>query len=211
MSTHNDIDITCEKCEQDFRGTVWTAVNARQDPELKDLLLGGELNLVMCPQCGHVAFHDHFLLYHDPAAEFLAYVYPTDQEPQRAEIEQVVKTGFTDALSAFPEKEHVPYKPVVLFGLESVVEIMEEEQRRSEQSQIAETVCRQNKIPVFLLSPSDARAKHLPRAIPGAEDRRRATREQILKGIDQLLTTNPALTLYSEVKDKLEKDPTWTF
>src|SRR3954469_4499031 len=81
MSNFNDIDITCEQCGQEFRGTVWTAVHAGQDPELKVLLLGGELNLVMCPQCGYVAYHDRFILYQDPAAEIVAYVYPQAQEP----------------------------------------------------------------------------------------------------------------------------------
>ena len=56
MSAFNDLDITCEKCGEEFRGTVWTAIHAGVDPELKELLLGGELNMVMCTKCSHVAF-----------------------------------------------------------------------------------------------------------------------------------------------------------
>ena len=84
MSSFNDIDITCEQCGEEFRGTIWTAVHAKQDPELKDLLMGGELNMVMCPECSHVAYHEHFVLYQDPAAELVAYVYP---DAQREEAE----------------------------------------------------------------------------------------------------------------------------
>ena len=80
MSTFNEIDISCPNCGHEYKGVVWTAIHSAQDPELKDLLLGGEINLLMCPDCAHVAFQDHFILYQDPAAELIAYIYPHAQQ-----------------------------------------------------------------------------------------------------------------------------------
>src|SRR5438445_5008359 len=100
MSTFNDIDITCEECGEEFRGTVWVAVHAGQDPELKDLLLGGELNLVSCPECGHVTFQDHFLIYQEPAAGLVAYVYPEAQRDREAELRKLMRSGVHEAQAA---------------------------------------------------------------------------------------------------------------
>jgi len=41
MSAFNEIDATCVDCAEDFRATVWTAIHAKEDPELKDLMQGG--------------------------------------------------------------------------------------------------------------------------------------------------------------------------
>src|SRR5689334_20244816 len=107
MSTFNDIDMECEECGEEFRGTVWVGVHAGEDPKLKDLLLGGELNLVSCPQCGHVAFYDHFLIYQDPSAELVAYVYPENQKRQEDELRKMMLSGFNEAQQGLPKKDRL--------------------------------------------------------------------------------------------------------
>src|SRR3954465_13715962 len=97
MSQFNDIDIECPDCGEEYRGTVWVAIHAGQDPELKDLLLGGELNLVSCPGCLHVFYQDHFLIYQEPAAELVVYVYPEGQREQEAELQKMMVAGYREA------------------------------------------------------------------------------------------------------------------
>ena len=104
MSAFNDLDIICTQCEEEFRGTVWTAIHAGVDPELKDLLLGGELNMVACPKCGFVSFQDSFLIYQEPADELVAYVYPENQEELRPELELMMMAGFKEAQLGFPHE-----------------------------------------------------------------------------------------------------------
>ncbi len=81
MSAFNEINVTCENCGEEFKGTIWTAIHAAADPELKQLLLGGELNILFCPKCSHTFFYEHFLLYQDPRIKLVAYVYPPDRSP----------------------------------------------------------------------------------------------------------------------------------
>src|SRR5258708_36174140 len=97
MSTFNDTDIECPQCGQEFGGTVWVAVHAGQDPELKDLLLGGELNLVSCPECSYVTYQDRFMIYQEPRAELLAYIYPESQRDQQDELQKLMQAGFKEA------------------------------------------------------------------------------------------------------------------
>src|SRR5579871_5023263 len=105
MSTFNDIDITCEQCGKEFRGTIWTAIHAKQDPELKELLLGGEINLVMCPECSHVAYQDHFVLYQDPTAELIAYVYPASEHGNIETLKNMMLSGFREAQAIYETKD----------------------------------------------------------------------------------------------------------
>lgn len=209
MSTYNEIDITCEKCGDDYRGTVWTAVNAKQDPELKDILLGGELNMVMCPHCSHVAYQDQFILYQDPEAQLLAYVYPPTQQANEAELRQIMLRGFRDAQEVYEPKERLSYGPTLMFGLETLVEMLHSEEEIIEQSDVAEAVTREKRIPRLVLEPAVARSKGLPRVLPLSQESKSPTRAEVLEGIQRLLGENPALTVYEGLRKKIAADPAW--
>lgn len=211
MSNHNDIDIVCERCTSEFRGTIWTAIHAGEDPELKDILLGGELNMVMCPQCAHVSYQDHFVLYQDPQAEVVAYVYPPTAQPEVESLTKMMFKGFEDAQLAFEPKDRLTYSPVLMFGLESLVEMMTKETDWEEQADVAEAVCKEGKIAARRLGPYLARTNNLPRVLPGAAGATGPTRAQLLKGIDQLLTLNPTLTIYADLKKRVSADAGWKF
>ncbi len=197
MSSFNELDITCEDCGEEFKGVVWTAVHAAQDPELKDLLLGGELNLLMCPKCSHVSYQDHFVLYQDPAAELVAYIYPPSQKDDEAFLRKTIMSNFKEAQAIYSPRERKDYDPLLVFGLETFVEMMQAEEERAEQSQIAEAICKENKIPYSVLRPSEARRAQTVRVLPGTSRQK----GDIVKGIKKLLQIDPALDLY----DKLAK------
>src|SRR5580700_2358509 len=102
MSNFNEIDVKCPQCEEDFRGAVWTAVHAGTDPELKDLLLGGELNLVQCTHCGNVFYYEHFMLYQDPKEEIVAYVHRESDQEEEKLLHISMKKGFEEAQEILP-------------------------------------------------------------------------------------------------------------
>jgi hypothetical protein len=208
VSTFNDIDMECPDCGEEFRGTVWVAIHAGQDPQLKELLLGGELNLVSCPECAHVAFHDHFLIYQDPAIELIAYVYPEIQKREETTLRAAMLQGFKDATESAPPDQRPAYGPTLLFGLESLIELLQKEEEMAEQSDVAEAVCKAEKIPFDSLHPAKARANQAPATIPKSASQ--ASRTSVLAGLDKLLALNPALTEYVKLRDRIAKDETWS-
>jgi hypothetical protein len=210
LSTFNDIDINCENCGHEFRGTIWTAVNAQEDPELKDLLLGGELNMVMCMECAHVQYQDHFVLYQDKKTEIVAYIYPEKQKEQESELAKITTEGFREAQAVFSESKRLDYQPLLVFGLTAFVRFLHDEIKLAEQSDVAEAVCRENKIPVTVLRPSVARRQKLPCVIPGDNDFGALDRKSVLGGLSTLLEKNPALTAYAALKKTIESDPFWS-
>jgi hypothetical protein len=120
MSTFNELDIECEVCGEKFKGKIWTAVHAGEDPLLKEKLLGGELNILFCPQCSHTFFFEHFLLYQDPKLKLVAYVYPPAEEEQRHDLELMMKKSFREAQETFDPKDRLPYEPTIYFGLDEL-------------------------------------------------------------------------------------------
>jgi hypothetical protein len=185
-------------------------VNAQQDPELKDLLLGGELNMVMCMECARVQYQDHFVLYQDKEIELVAYVYPEKQKEQAEELTKITLQGFREAQDVFDASKRLDYEPELFFGLESLVRLLQADEEQHEQSDVAKAVCKEHQIPVAVLRPSFARKQKLLRAVPGGENMKALSRPAVLQGLSQLLKANPLLTLYAALQKKIEADPSWS-
>src|SRR6267142_1047983 len=118
MSSFNELDVTCRDCGEEFTGTVWTAIHAAEDPKLKEVLLGGELNLLTCPKCSQVTYKDLFVLYQDPAAELIAYIYPPAQEGEEEFLRKTMMINFKEAQAIYEPKDRKDYDPILVFGLE---------------------------------------------------------------------------------------------
>ena len=51
-SIKNDGAACCPNNCEPFEVEYWSLISADQNPDLKEAALGGELNLVQCPECG---------------------------------------------------------------------------------------------------------------------------------------------------------------
>lgn len=65
MSLERTVEITCPKCSTTQQMQVWSSVNARLDPQLKEEILQQRLNVFFCEQCDFRGAYDESLLYHD--------------------------------------------------------------------------------------------------------------------------------------------------
>jgi len=76
--------ISCPNCGMSYIADIYQLIDVGRDPGLKELLLSGQLNLAVCPQCGAGGRIATPLLYHDPAHDlFMVHV------PQEVNIDQV--------------------------------------------------------------------------------------------------------------------------
>jgi hypothetical protein len=76
MSIVRTVDIKCPRCGIEVPTTVWNSVNVSLDPEAKERLLAGKLNLFHCAVCGYDTQIGANLLYHDMEREYIAQFYP---------------------------------------------------------------------------------------------------------------------------------------
>lgn len=66
----------CPTCGEELEFEVWTFIDVGQEPELRERLLRGEINVTCCPSCGEQTLLLMPLIYNDPAEEMLAFLIP---------------------------------------------------------------------------------------------------------------------------------------
>jgi hypothetical protein len=70
--------VQCPSCGARYAVPIFTIIDLGVNPELGSALLGGQINMAMCPQCGAGGPLGAPLMVHDPSHDFLAvYVPPT--------------------------------------------------------------------------------------------------------------------------------------
>ena len=95
MSQSQEIRYTCPYCHKEFDTTIYTAINAEQDPDLKEACISGDIFRHTCPHCQHAFMIQPPLVYSDPSRKFLIWL--SQQEPAES-LKQLalplVKQGF---------------------------------------------------------------------------------------------------------------------
>ena len=127
MSVSEKHNITC-RCGKKFEWDIWSSVNVTKDPDLKDLLFDGLLNVVVCPFCGDLFYYENFILYHDEKKHYLFYVYNHDCAESKVDLVKKAKYDCEFVNQKADKKIFVGYKIEVFFGLDELVEFLRREE-----------------------------------------------------------------------------------
>lgn len=93
MTDRAESTYTCPECGEISGLTLWKSINVNLNPELKPLLLDGSLLTFTCPICSFTQGVSYPLLYHDPAARFMVWLMPDDDNG----TDELNYTGFGKA------------------------------------------------------------------------------------------------------------------
>jgi hypothetical protein len=208
MSTAKLEEICCP-CGEIFEAELWNSIDVKRNPELKEMLIAGEINVVCCPACHEIFYAEHFILYHDPDDELLAFVYPLSFANQYSYWKQKMNEDFSKAMDAFPEEEKINYEPVLLFGLNSLVQIINRDTEEKDEVAILRHMAEELGLSTINLKPSLTRMKNMPRLLPRIKHKGKTERKDILAGLKKLLGHNKNLTLYRDLCDEIEKNKDW--
>lgn len=201
MSYLAEQDVVCTNCQHPNTAEVWSSISVQEDPELKDILLGGELNLIECAACKKVFYAEQFLLYHDSVNELMAFVYPYSYRDDKEAWEAKTKMDFSQSDFTYPA--------VTLFGLDELVHLVEGEEESEIQSEIVKHLASENDMAVRVLRPSVARRYSAPRVLPLKKDTTSA-REALLLGLGRISELNDRLTVYSTFASHVRNTPSLT-
>lgn len=206
MSHLSQVEIACPHCKQPVEVELWTTMNVKEDPELKDMLLGGEINMVECAACKEVFYAESFILYHDPDNQVLGFVYPAEQREMGPLISEKTLVDFEREQAEGPAHLRLDYRPVVFFGLNELVSFVETDEEVALQSEVAEAIATQQGWPFRKVAPFVARSQGLPRVLPVSGDDETGTRG-VLEGLRRLVEHNDRLTVYTDAYRRLSADP----
>jgi hypothetical protein len=99
-------------------------IDVGQNPEVKNLFLSGQLNIAVCPQCGHAGMLSTPIVYHDPEQELLFTYLPPELELPEPEKQRIIGDMTNRVMSSLPAEQRKGYllRPRSFLRLEGMVE-----------------------------------------------------------------------------------------
>lgn len=208
MSASKLEEIQCP-CGEIFEAELYNSINATKDPELKEALLAGEINVVCCPSCNEMFYAEHFLIYHDIQNEFMAFVYPKSFVTEMEYWHSKMIDDFEKAMKNLENNNKVNYKPIAIFGLDNLVSLIHEEDEKRDEAAILKYLGEDLGLDVINLHPCIARQQRLPYVLPLARSQTGSFRDKLILGLKTLLIRNDHLTLYKELLADVERNKGW--
>lgn len=133
----------CPNCGQPITADVTQVIDVGQNPQLKERLLSGQLNLAQCQTCGFQGQLPVPLVYHDPEEELLMTFTPPDMNLSMEEREQKLAPLIQQVTENLPQEERKAYlfQPQTMMTMDSLIknvleaegvteEMIEEQQER---------------------------------------------------------------------------------
>jgi hypothetical protein len=125
MSIHRPVEIECPNCQRTQTVVVWESLNANVDPEAREQLLQGKINVFECEACGQSALIPASLLYHDMTRRFLAQFHSVDAIDNPNFLARFDSDGrdthFADAAGDLPEDLGYMKNPHIVFTMGELV------------------------------------------------------------------------------------------
>ena len=103
------VEIQCPSCGQPFVTPVFSIIDLGLNPELRELLLTGQLNLAVCPRCGAATPFSAPLLVHDPEHEFLAVFVPPQAKLDDLQIQKIIGELTQTLMQKLPPEQRKGY------------------------------------------------------------------------------------------------------
>jgi hypothetical protein len=197
-------------CGREFEAELWNAINVSEDPGLKEMAIAGEVNVVCCPECGTIFYAEHFLLYQDNNNEILAFVYPKEFEKEAGHWHRKMETDFKQAMAALETDKRLKYKPLLIFGLDTLLELVRNDEDENDEVAILNYVSKEIGVRLIQLHPSLTRELQLVKLLPYVPSAGAPLRDQVLAGLEKLVAYNPNLVRYKENFEHIKNNKHWS-
>jgi hypothetical protein len=205
MALRGMIQVCCPKGCEPKDAEVWSFVRGDTDEALREGLLGGELNLIVCDDCGEMFYPEAIVVYYDPREEMLAFVFPESYSKERGRWQKKMHEDYEqmrEALDTTPTLE-----PEIFFGVEELGRVIKEEELLEAEVQVAEHLGKELGLGYYRVRRDWARSHHLPRLLPHASlgKAKGYSHPAAKKGVAKLLAANDRLAGFSRWSAELAK------
>ena len=118
-----DTIIACPRCKQNIPAKLEQLLDVGSNPEIKQRLLSGKLNVVDCPLCSFHGMAATPLVYHDPNKELLLTFTPVALNLPLPEKERILGTLTRAVLSRIPTQSRKGYllQPKEMLSIEGLI------------------------------------------------------------------------------------------
>lgn len=124
MFSPQPAQVQCPQCKNPAAVSLQSIIDVGQQPELKEQLLRGRLNIMTCSVCKASGMVATPLLYHDPSNELLVALVPMQLGLRMVDQEKTIGTLTNALMSQIPAEQRKGYllQPNTVFSIETLVE-----------------------------------------------------------------------------------------
>lgn len=116
--------ISCPNCGTPYMADIHQVIDVGRQPQLKELLLSGQLNFAVCPNCGAGGRIATPLLYHDPAHDLFMIHVPQELNLDQVRREELVGKLVQQVVNQTPMEQRRGYmlNPQTMLTMQSFME-----------------------------------------------------------------------------------------
>jgi hypothetical protein len=116
--------VTCPNCRTQFTAEIHQVIDAGSNPELKQRLLSGQLNLAICPNCGSGGPMATAMLFHDAEHEVFMVHVPQELNLSHVDREKLIGKLSQQAMDDLPAEQRRAYmlQPKIMLSMQSFME-----------------------------------------------------------------------------------------
>lgn len=116
--------ISCPNCGTPYIADIYQVIDVGRQPQLKEMLLAGQLNVAVCPNCragGRIATP---MLYHDPAHDLFMIHVPQEMHLDQVRREELVGRLVQQVINQTPMEQRRGYmlQPQTMLTMQSFME-----------------------------------------------------------------------------------------
>ena len=204
MSILSTCEVKCS-CDEVFESELWKAVSISDDPDLKNLVLSGQFNVVECPKCHKMFYWEHFFVYQDIANEFIAYVYPKSFEKDASFYRQKMLNEFKEVASTMKQEMEIDFEPVLFFGIEDLIAAINSEDYLRDEIDVLKFIAKEIDLDLVTIKPSIARNMCIPHVLP-KHKKADTVKQNVVGGLEKLVSYNPHLTENKKLFERISAD-----
>jgi len=118
------VQTSCPRCKSPVIADVEQVFDLNQDPQAKQRLLSGQVNVVRCANCGYEGMLGTPIIYHDPEKEFLFTFVPSDLGLPVNEQERLLGPMINQVVNRLPLEKRKAYilRPQTMLTFQTMVE-----------------------------------------------------------------------------------------
>jgi hypothetical protein len=118
------VQVQCPSCGTPFTAAVFSIIDLGANPELREPMLGGQINAAICQNCGTGGALSAPLMVHDPENEFLGVLVPQQAQMQDMQIQRVIGEMSKALMGRLPSEQRRGYmlNPKQFYDWESFLE-----------------------------------------------------------------------------------------
>jgi len=166
MATKGIFRVECTACGESFDADFWTVVRGDRDRDVKELILSGEFDLLMCPKCSAMIQHEEPFLYIDPPKDILAFVMPESYDAEKEKWIGRLSADFEPVRATLAGGQGISGEPLYLFGLGPLSALLENDRDREEETEVMEFMAREDGLHLKPVKPAMARELNILFSLP---------------------------------------------